>query len=109
MGSMTEDQPTITCMECGTPRPDEPAGSPCTNCGSKRRILHFAAILAKASTVDETISIVMGCAIPIVAIVGVFWYKIVKATSENDLKRRMVERGMSPDEIERVLAARSHS
>ncbi len=54
-----------------------------------------------------TISIVMGCAIPIVAIVSAAWYKITKVTSENDLKRRMVERGMSVDEIERVLATRS--
>ena len=54
-----------------------------------------------------TISIVMGCAIPIVAIVSTAWLKISKTTSENDLKRRMVERGMSVDEIERVLATKS--
>ncbi len=56
---------------------------------------------------EATIAITMGCAIPIVALVGLFWHKIAKNTSENDLKRRMVERGMSPDEIERVLAAKS--
>jgi len=43
--------------------------------------------------------------IPIVAVVGGFWYKIRKTLSENDLKRTMVERGMSAEEIERVLAA----
>ncbi len=55
-----------------------------------------------------TIGMVMAGAVPIALIIGVFWYKTVKTTSESDLKRRMVERGMSVDEIERVLAAKSH-
>ena len=55
----------------------------------------------------NTLGVVFGCGIPIVAIVGVFWYKIVRTTSEAELKRSMVERGMSAEEIERVLAARS--
>ena len=54
------------------------------------------------------IATVMGCAIPIAAIVGAAWYKIASVTSENDLKRSMVQRGMSVDEIDRVLAARSY-
>ena len=54
------------------------------------------------------IATVMGCAIPIAAIVGAAWYKIASVTSENDLKRSMVQRGMSVDEIERVLAAGSY-
>ena len=48
----------------------------------------------------------MGCGIPIVAIVATFWYKIAKTTSENELKRTLAERGMSADEIERVVAAK---
>jgi len=56
---------------------------------------------------EGTIAIVTGGAIPIAFIIGVFWYKIVRSTSESDLKRRMVERGMSVDEIERVLTAKS--
>ncbi len=44
--------------------------------------------------------------VPIVAILGGIWYKIRATVSENDLKRTMVERGMSVEEIERVLAAR---
>ena len=55
----------------------------------------------------QTLGVVLGCGIPIVAIVGVFWYKIVRTTSEAELKRSMVERGMSAEEIERVLAAGS--
>ncbi|NLE57926.1 MAG: hypothetical protein GX616_06165 [Planctomycetes bacterium] len=41
----------------------------------------------------------------IACVVGTLWYKIRKTLSENDLKRTMVERGMSVEEIERVLAA----
>lgn len=41
----------------------------------------------------------------IAGVVGTLWYKIRKTLSENDLKRTMVERGMSAEEIERVLAA----
>jgi len=64
-------------------------------------------MLAEIHWNAATLSIALGCAIPIVAIIGMFWFKSVKVTSENDLKRRMVERGMSPEEIERVLHARS--
>ncbi len=49
--------------------------------------------------------IIMGCLIPIVAIVGNFWYKAHKHKNDHDLKRRMLERGMSAEEIERVISA----
>jgi len=42
---------------------------------------------------------------PVFAVVGYYVYKILKMRSENDLKRAMVEQGMSVEEIERVLAA----
>jgi len=48
----------------------------------------------------------IGCAIPVAAILAPFWYKIAKLRSENELKRALAERGMSADEIERVIAAR---
>ena len=51
--------------------------------------------------------IILGCLVPIVAIVVSFSHKTHVARSDNDLKRSMVERGMSADEIERVLAAKS--
>ena len=51
------------------------------------------------------IAIIMGCLVPISAILGSCWYKAHKVRSENHLKRTMVERGMSADEIERVIAA----
>ncbi|MGQ9650049.1 MAG: hypothetical protein ACUVXJ_08055 [Phycisphaerae bacterium] len=52
--------------------------------------------------------VVLGAfSIPIVVIIGGFWYKIRKTLSENDLKRTMVERGMSAEEFERILAAQT--
>lgn len=48
---------------------------------------------------------IFGCLIPIAGIIASFWYKAQKVQSENELKRTMVDRGMSADEIERILAA----
>jgi hypothetical protein len=56
---------------------------------------------------EDSLAIIGVFSIPIVAIVGGLWYKIRTVTSENDLKRAMVERGMSAEEIERVLGARA--
>jgi hypothetical protein len=44
---------------------------------------------------------------PIVAILAGVWYKIEQVRSENELKRSMIERGMSVEEIERVLSIRA--
>ncbi len=49
--------------------------------------------------------IIMGCLIPITAIIGDFWYKAQKVKSDKDLKLSMLERGMSAEEIERVISA----
>ena len=43
--------------------------------------------------------------IPIVAIIAHYWHEVLKTRSENDLKRSMVERGMSSDEIEQIINA----
>lgn len=48
---------------------------------------------------------IFGCLIPIAGIIASNWYKAQKVRSENELKRTMVDQGMSVDEIERVLAA----
>ncbi|MCZ6817352.1 MAG: hypothetical protein O7F76_11755 [Planctomycetota bacterium] len=55
----------------------------------------------------QSIAIVSGCAIPVVAIVSSTWYKLERAKTDNKLKQQMVERGMSADEIERVVSAAS--
>ena len=55
----------------------------------------------------DQLALIGAFSLPIVGLVGGLWYKIRKMLSENDLKRTMVERGMSVEEIERVLAART--
>jgi hypothetical protein len=43
--------------------------------------------------------------VPIVMFIGYFCYKVAKVNSDNELKRRLVERGLSVDEIERIINA----
>ncbi len=62
-------------------------------------------MLAEIAWNEGTIAVAGAFVIPIVAIIATFWYKIARVTSMNELKRRMVQRGMSADEIERVLSA----
>jgi hypothetical protein len=52
-----------------------------------------------------TLTILMVFAIPIVAIVCGTWYKFERMRSADALKRKLVERGMSAEEIERVVKA----
>lgn len=54
---------------------------------------------------ETTIAIVCTFGAPLAAILVGAWYKLYKTRSDNELKRSMVERGMSADEIERVMAA----
>jgi len=51
--------------------------------------------------------VLMVFGVPIVAIVASTWYKLEKVRSNNDLKRRMIDSGLSVEEIERVLNAGS--
>lgn len=44
--------------------------------------------------------------LPIVGIIAFYWYKAQEARSRNELKQTLVDRGLSVDEIERILAAR---
>ena len=43
--------------------------------------------------------------IPLASILGWYWLRLHQTRSDNALKQAMVERGMSADEIERVIAA----
>ena len=56
----------------------------------------------------DVLPIVLLLGLPMFAVVGHFVHQILKVRSDNELKRTMVERGMSAEEIERVLAAGSH-
>lgn len=53
-----------------------------------------------------TIMMVMIFSIPIIAIIGGLWLAFEKNRSDNELKRSMIERGMSVEEIERVIKAK---
>jgi hypothetical protein len=64
-------------------------------------------MLAEINWTPETIVAVGFFGTMVCVVLGGLWYKLSVITSENELKRSMVERGMSADEIERILAARS--
>ena len=52
------------------------------------------------------IAVIMGCLIPIAGMIAGYWYKAQKVRSEHELKRTLVDRGLSVDEIERIIAVR---
>ncbi len=56
-----------------------------------------------------TVAILAVMAVPIVLFALMFGTKMFQIRSDNELKRRMIDKGMSADEIERVLAATSDS
>ena len=62
-------------------------------------------MLAEIVWDKNTLAVVFGCGIPIVFILVTGWYMVERMKSTNELKRKMVERGMSADEIERVINA----
>ena len=64
-------------------------------------------MLAEIVWTTEKVLFVGVFSVPIVAILAGTWHHIEKTRSDNNLKRDMVKRGMSADEIERVLAAKS--
>ena len=63
-------------------------------------------MLAEVVWRTETLAIAFGCSIPIIAIIASSWASIEKTKSNNALKRDMIARGMSVEEIERVLSAK---
>jgi hypothetical protein len=54
---------------------------------------------------EKTLAVGGAFAVPIVAICATYWFKLGKSRSDNQLKRDMIARGMSVDEIERIIAA----
>jgi len=53
------------------------------------------------------IVVIMALSIPIISVIGYYWHEVLKNRSNNDLKKSMVERGMSAQEIEQVINAGS--
>jgi len=55
------------------------------------------------------LGIILGCAIPITAIVAGIWGRVASVRSDNELKRTLVEHGLSAEDIERIMnAGRKH-
>jgi len=54
----------------------------------------------------ETIMMTLIFGLPIVAVAAGTWYQLNKVRSDNELKQSMIERGMSAEEIERVMNAK---
>jgi len=53
----------------------------------------------------ETLVLILAFSIPIIAIVGHYWHEVLKIRSNNELKKSLLDRGMSVEEIERLLNA----
>ena len=62
-------------------------------------------MLAEIIWDKQTLAVLGAFGVPIVAIVMAGWYKIEQMRSSNNLKRKMIERGMSVEDIERVIKA----
>jgi hypothetical protein len=54
---------------------------------------------------QNTFAVIGVFAVPIVAISGYYWHLVDRHRCDAELKHRMIERGMSADEIERILRA----
>ncbi|MBN1341970.1 MAG: hypothetical protein JXQ73_04780 [Phycisphaerae bacterium] len=51
------------------------------------------------------VAIVMGCLVGIAHAIGQYYHRVVRTRYESLLKRDMLDRGMSVEEIERVIRA----
>ena len=54
---------------------------------------------------SDNLAVFLALMIPIVAVVGHYWHEVLKHRADNELKRSLVERGMSAEEIEQVMSA----
>lgn len=62
-------------------------------------------MLAEFEWTTEKVAIVAFCAIPIVMTIAGFWAQAAKARALAELKMRLAEKGMTADEISRVVEA----
>ncbi len=53
----------------------------------------------------DVAAVFMLFAVPLIAIIGNCWWRILKFCSNQDLKRAMIRRGMGAEEIARVINA----
>ncbi len=62
-------------------------------------------MLAEIVWNQNTLAVAGIFAVPIIAVAGYYWAQVHCRKSDNNLKAKMIDRGMSVEEIERVLAA----
>jgi hypothetical protein len=55
---------------------------------------------------QNSIAVVCVMAVPILVMFSLAWVQVERRKSDNALKQSMVERGMSAEDIERVIAAK---
>jgi len=75
------------------------AAEPEATNGTIRELLDPASI--------PNLAIILGCSIGVIGVLGYYVADVIKTRSLNQLKRQMLEQGLSPEEIERVLRAGS--
>lgn len=65
----------------------------------------MASLLGEIVWNSQSLAVIGAFAVPLSVVLAIAWYSWNRARAEIMLKRVMVERGMSADEIERVIAA----
>ena len=63
-------------------------------------------MLAEIVWDQNSIAVVGVFSIPVIAILASVWSQVERRRSDNELKHSMIERGMSADDIERVMSAK---
>ena len=53
----------------------------------------------------SSLVIILAMSIPIISVVGHYWSEVLRNRDNNQLKKAMLERGMSAQEIEQVINA----
>ena len=73
--------------------------------GDIREFGDMGSILSNPSSLAIVMVFGIPIVVPTVAIIAHYCHKIMKVRSDNELKESMLERGMSAEEIERVINA----
>ena len=64
-------------------------------------------MLAELTWNYETLKLLLAFSIPIVAIVGGIWYAVERLRVDREMKRDMIRRGMSAEQMQQVLSMKS--
>ena len=54
---------------------------------------------------SDNLAVFLALMIPIVAVVGHYWHEVLKHRADNELKKSLIERGMSAEDIQQVMDA----